>query len=139
MNVNCQEHGNRLKLYKSLRNGNSIVCGNDSGIGITYWLSAIVTNNQINTCFRYVADECSEFSDLGKTAYLSCLYDLSEVNGGNPNNKRRGNNGHFRSRKKEYLECKIKHLEADSKSENDVDLRGRINSFKRVTKLQQTP
>ena len=53
-----------------LRNGNSSVCENDGGIGITYWLSAKVTNNQINTCFRYVADECSEFSGLGKTAYL---------------------------------------------------------------------
>jgi hypothetical protein len=68
--VKCQQHGKRLKLYKSLRNGNSSVCENDSGIGITYWLSAKVTNNQINACFRCVADECPEFSDLGKTAYM---------------------------------------------------------------------
>lgn len=69
-NVKCQQHGNRPKLYKILRNGNNSVCENDSGIGITYWLAAKITNNQINTCFRYIADECSEFSDLGKTAYL---------------------------------------------------------------------
>ena len=44
-----------------------------------------------------------------------------------------------KKKKKEYLKCKIKHLEADSKGENNVDLRGSINSFKRVTKLQRTP
>jgi hypothetical protein len=82
-----------------LRNGNSSVFENDGGIGVTYWLSAKVTNNQINTCFRYVADECSEFSDLGKTTYLQCLYDPREVNGGNHNNKRRENNRHIRSKK----------------------------------------
>ena len=31
------------------------------------------------------------------------------------------------AKKKEYLKCKIKHLEADRKSENNADLRGRIN------------
>jgi len=58
MNVKCQQHGKRLTFYKSLRNGNSSVCENDSGMGISYWLSARVTNNQINTYFRYAADEC---------------------------------------------------------------------------------
>jgi len=96
-----------------LRSGNNSVCENVIGIGITNWLSAKVTNNQINKYFRYVADECSEFSHLGKTAYLYCLHDLSEVNGGNPNNKRRENIRHLRSKKKECLECEIKHLEAD--------------------------
>ena len=61
------------------------------------------------------------------------------MNGGNPNKKRRENIRYFRSKRKEYLECKIKHVEADSKSENNVDLRRSINSFKRVTELQRTP
>jgi hypothetical protein len=43
------------------------------------------------------------------------------------------------AKKEEYLKCKMKHLEADSKSENNVESRGRINSFKRVTKLERTP
>jgi hypothetical protein len=43
------------------------------------------------------------------------------------------------AKKEEYLECKIKHFEADRKSENNVDMRGSTNSLKRVTKLQRTP
>jgi hypothetical protein len=35
------------------------------------------------------------------------------VNGGNPNNKRRKTIDISGAKKKEYLECKIKHLEAD--------------------------
>jgi uncharacterized protein YydD (DUF2326 family) len=57
------------------------------------------------------------------------------VNGSNPNNKRRENSRHLTSKRKEYLKCKIKHIEADSKSEKNVDLRGRMKSFKKVTNL----
>jgi hypothetical protein len=43
------------------------------------------------------------------------------------------------AKEKEYLKCKIKYLEADSKSENNVELREKINLFKRATKLERTP
>jgi hypothetical protein len=61
------------------------------------------------------------------------------VNGSNPTNKRRENSRHLRSKRKECLKCKIKHIEADSKGENNVDLRGKIKSFKKFTNLQPTP
>jgi hypothetical protein len=70
---------------------------------------------------------CSKLVDQRKQAKLQWLQDTSEINGDNLNNVRCDASRHFRNKKREYLEGKIKELEANSKNKNIRDLYRGIN------------
>jgi chemotaxis methyl-accepting protein methylase len=54
-----------------------------------------------------------------------------QINGDNLNNARREASGHFRNKKREYLEDRIDELVTNSKNKNIRDLYRGINEFKR--------
>jgi hypothetical protein len=70
-------------------------------------------------------------SDRRKQTKLQWLQDPSEANEDNLSDVRREARRHFRNKKREYLEDKIKGLESDSKNKNIGDLYRGINEFKK--------
>jgi len=75
-------------------------------------------------------EECLGFLDLRKQTKILWLQDPDQNNVDNLNNARHEASKHFRNKKKEYLNAKVKKLETNSKIKNIKDLYRDINDFK---------
>jgi preprotein translocase subunit Sec63 len=69
---------------------------------------------------------------------LHWLWDPSEINGDNLNNRRREASRHFRNKKTEYLKDKINDFATNSKNKNVRDLYRGINELNGATNLEIT-
>ena len=81
-------------------------------------------------------DGCLDFVDQRKQAKMQWVQDPSQCNVDNLNNARHEASKHFRNKKKEYLNAKVKKLETNSKIKNIKDLYRSIIDFKKGYQLR---
>ena len=83
---------------------------------------------QHKPCFD---EECLGFIDLRKQAKIQWLQDPNQSNVNNLNNARPEASRHFRNKKMEYPNAKIKQLETNSKIKSIRELHRGIKDFKK--------